>query len=90
MKSSKVYNNCSLQIYDRARNMKVDPVFLYKQQSRKAVRLQQFKSIVAGYQQFKTMETITGKRTPDRLDFTDMVENQLDSIKIFIFSLNVY
>ena len=57
--------------------MKVDPVFLYKQQSRKAVRLQQFKSIVAGYQQFKTMETITGKRTPDRLDFTDMVEKYI-------------
>mgnify|MGYP003637043389 CR=1 FL=1 len=46
----KVYNNWSLQIYDRARNMKVDPVWLYKQQPRKAVRLQQFKSIVAGYE----------------------------------------
>ena len=31
----KVYNNWSLQIYDRARNMKVDPVWLYKQQPRK-------------------------------------------------------
>ena len=52
----KVYNNWSLQIYDRARNMKVDPVWLYKQQSRKSVRLQQFKSIIAGYEEFKTME----------------------------------
>ena len=33
--------------------MKVDPVWLYKQQSRKAVRLQQFKSIIAGYEDLK-------------------------------------
>lgn len=55
--------------------MKVDPVWLYKQQPRKAVRLQQFKSIIAGYEEFKTIETDTGQRTPDRLDFTDMVKN---------------
>ena len=71
---AKVYNNWSLQIYDRARNMKVDPVWLYKQQPRKAVRLQQFKSIIAGYEEFKTMELENGQRTADRLDFTDMVE----------------
>ena len=74
----KVYNNWSLQIYDRARNMKVDPVWLYKQQSRKAVRLQQFKSIINGYEEFKTMELENGQRTPDRLDFTDMVQKFID------------
>ena len=73
----KVYNNWSLQIYDRARNMKVDPVWLYKQQSRKAVRLQQFKSIINGYEEFKTMELENGQRTPDRLDFTDMVQRYI-------------
>lgn len=75
---AKIYNNWSLQIYDRARNMKVDPVDLYKQQSRKNVRLQQFKSIIAGYEQFKTMELENGHRTPDRLDFTDMVQKFID------------
>ena len=70
----KVYNNWSLQLYDRARNMKVDPITLYKKQTRKGARLQQFKSIIAGYEQFKTMEMENGQRTPDRLDFTDMVE----------------
>lgn len=75
---AKIYNNWSLQIYDRARNMKVDPVALYKQQSRKNVRLQQFKSIIAGYEQFKTMELENGQRTPDRLDFTDMVQKFID------------
>jgi superfamily I DNA/RNA helicase len=74
----KVYNNWSLQIYDRARNMKVDPVWLYKQQPRKAVRLQQFKSIIAGYEEFKTMEMENGHRTADRLDFTDMVKKFID------------
>jgi len=74
----KVFNNWSLQIYDRARNMKVDPVWLYKQQSRKSVRLQQFKSIINGYEEFKTMELENGQRTPDRLDFTDMVQKFID------------
>jgi superfamily I DNA/RNA helicase len=74
---AKVYNNWSLQIYDRARNMKVDPVWLYKQQPRKAVRLQQFKSIINGYEEFKTMELESGQRTPDRLDFTDMVQRYI-------------
>jgi hypothetical protein len=60
---AKVYNNWSLQIYDRARNMKIDPIVLYKQQPRKAVRLQQFKSIIAGYEEFKTMEMENGQRT---------------------------
>ena len=75
---AKIYSNWSLQIYDRARNMKVDPVWLYKQQSRKAVRLQQFKSIINGYEEFKTMELENGERTPDRLDFTDMVQKFID------------
>ena len=57
--------------------MKVDPVWLYKQQSRKAVRLQQFKSIINGYEEFKTMELENGQRTPDRLDFTDMVQRYI-------------
>ena len=38
------------------------------------MRLQQFKSIIAGYEEFKTMELENGQRTADRLDFTDMVE----------------
>jgi superfamily I DNA/RNA helicase len=83
----KVYNNWSLQIYDRARNMKVDPVQLYKQQSRKSVRLQQFKSIINGYEQFKTMETENGQRTPDRLDFTDMVERYITNGLVIPFKV---
>ena len=83
----KVYNNWSLQIYDRARNMKVDPVWLYKQQARKAVRLQQFKSIIHGYEEFKSMELETGQRTPDRLDFTDMVERYITNGLVIPFKV---
>jgi superfamily I DNA/RNA helicase len=84
---AKVYNNWSLQIYDRSRNMKVDPVWLYKQQSRKPVRLQQFKSIINGYEQFKTMELEDGQRTPDRLDFTDMVERYITNGLVIPFKV---
>jgi len=83
----KVYNNWSLQIYDRARNMKVDPVSLYKQQPRKAVRLQQFKSIIAGYEEFKVIETDDGHRTADRLDFTDMVKKYIDDGLVVPFKI---
>ena len=72
----KVYNNWSLQIYDRARNMKMDPIDLYKKEPRKKVRLQQFKSIIYGYEQYKTYESKPGEFKNDRLDFTDMVQNE--------------
>ena len=75
----KVYNNWSLQIYDRARNMKADPIDLYKKEPRKKVRLQQFKSIIAGYEQYKTYESKPGEFKNDRLDFTDMVQKYIDS-----------
>src|SRR6056300_810464 len=83
----KVYNNWSLQIYDRARHMKVDPVWLYKQQPRKVVRLQQFKSIIAGYEEFKILETDDGHRTADRLDFTDMVKKFIDDGLVVPFKI---
>ena len=75
----KVYNNWSLQIYDRARNMKANPIDLYKKEPRKKVRLQQFKSIIAGYEQYKTYESKPGEFKHDRLDFTDMVQKYIDS-----------
>ena len=74
----KVYNNWSLQIYDRARNMKMNPIDLYKREPRKKVRLQQFKSIIAGYEQYKTYEANPGEFKNDRLDFTDMVQKYID------------
>ena len=75
----KVYNNWSLQIYDRARNMKMNPIDLYKREPRKKVRLQQFKSIIAGYERYKTYEATPGKFKNDRLDFTDMVQKYIDT-----------
>ena len=45
-----------LQIYDRARNMKVDPVWLYKQQSRKLLDYNNLNLSLQGIEEFKTME----------------------------------
>jgi len=75
----KVYNNWSLQIYDKARNMKIDPVELYKKEPRKKVRLQQFKSIIHGYENYKKYEESPGQFKNDRLDFTDMVQKYIDT-----------
>ena len=74
-----VYNNWSLQIYDKARNMKIDPISLYKKEPRKKVRLQQFKSIIHNYERYKTFEVEPGQFKNDRLDFTDMVEKYIDT-----------
>jgi superfamily I DNA/RNA helicase len=74
----KVFNNWSLRIYDRARNTKQDPIFLYKQQDRKEIRLSQFKSIITAYEHFKTFESEPGVRQKDRLDFTDMIEKFIE------------
>ena len=74
-----VYNNWSLQIYDKARNMKVDPIALYKKEPRKKVRLQQFKSIIHNYEKYKTFEVEPGQFKNDRLDFTDMVQKFITS-----------
>ena len=74
----KVFNNWSLRIYDRARNMKQDPIALYKQQQKKNVRLPQFISIIAAYERFKSFEVEPGIRQNDRLDFTDMLQKFIE------------
>ena len=45
----------------------------------KKVRLQQFKSIIAGYEQYKTYEANPGEFKNDGLDFTDMVQKYIDN-----------
>ena len=51
--NQKVFNNWSLRVYDKARNMLVDPVRLYKAEPIKKVRLQQFTDIIRNYIKFK-------------------------------------
>jgi len=74
----KVFNNWSLQIYDRARNTKQDPMKAYQQQDRKEVRKSQFQSIIAAYENFKMIETSPGVREKDKLDFTDMIQKFIE------------
>ena len=74
----KVFNNWSLQIYDRARNTKQDPMKSYQQQPRKEVRRAQFQSIITAYEAFKTIEIHPGVREKDKLDFTDMIQKFIE------------
>ena len=76
----KVFNNWSLRVYDKARNMMVDPISLYKAEPIKKVRLQQFTDIIRNYVKFKK---------DHKMDFTDMVEKYVKEIsppkyKVFI------
>jgi len=70
----KILNNWSLRVYDKARNMKQDPVHAYKQQQRKEVRLPQYLSIISAYENFKHYEFEPGIFKQDKLDFTDMIK----------------
>jgi superfamily I DNA/RNA helicase len=78
--NQKVFNNWSLRIYDKARNMLVDPIDLYKAEPIKKVRLNQFTDIIRNYKKFKK---------DNKMDFTDMVEKYVKEVnppsyKVFI------
>ena len=60
-----------LRVYDKARNMLVDPIALYKAEPIKKVRLQQFTDIIRNYIKFKK---------DNKMDFTDMVEKYVKEV----------
>ena len=67
----KVFNNWSLRVYDKARNMMINPIDLYKAEPMKKVRLQQFTDIIRNYIKFKKNH---------KMDFTDMVEKYVNEV----------
>ena len=76
----KVFNNWCLRIYDKARNMMVDPADVYKAETIKRARYSQFKDIVRNYEEFKKNY---------KIDFTDMISKFIDEVepphfKVFI------
>jgi DNA helicase-2/ATP-dependent DNA helicase PcrA len=78
--NSKVFNNWSLRVYDKSRNMLADPIEVYKSEPIKKVRLNQFTDIIRNYIKFKK---------DNKMDFTDMVEKYVKEIdppnyKVFI------
>jgi len=78
--NSKVFNNWSLRVYDKSRNMLTDPIEVYKAEPIKKVRLNQFTDIIRNYIKFKK---------DNKMDFTDMVEKYVKEIdppnyKVFI------
>jgi DNA helicase-2/ATP-dependent DNA helicase PcrA len=79
--NQKVFNNWSLRIYDKARNMLIDPIALYKHEPMKKVRLNQFVDITRNYNSFK--------KNMGKMDFTDMIDKYLKDVepvayKVFI------
>lgn len=78
--NQKVFNNWSLRVYDKARNLMIDPIDLYRSEPIKKVRLSQFTDIIRNYNNFKKNY---------KLDFTDMVEKYVKEVnppayKVFI------
>ena len=76
----KVFNNWSLRIYDKARNMLIHPDEAFRREKVKRARFKQFKDIVRNYESFKK---------DYRIDFTDMVSKYIEEItprayKVFI------
>jgi len=66
------YKDWSLGVYDKARNMMMDPKLVYKMESRKMDSMDVFLRKISTYQAYKAN---------DFIDFTDMIEKAIDEIK---------
>ena len=76
----KIFNNWSLRIYDKSRNMLIHPDEGFRREKVKRARFKQYKDIVRNYEEYKKNY---------RIDFTDMIskyikEVEAGSYKIFI------
>ena len=68
----RVWNDWSLRIYDKARNMLMHPDDVYKEEKIKRVVYAKFRLIIEAYEEFKV---------DHRVDFTDMIEEYLEKGK---------
>ena len=68
----RVWNDWSLRIYDKARNMLKHPDDVYKEEKIKRVVYAKFRLIIEAYEEFKV---------DHRVDFTDMIEEYLEKGK---------
>ena len=76
----KVFNNWSLRVYDKSRNMLIHPDEGFRREKLKRARFKQYKDITRNYEQFKKNH---------RIDFTDMVSKYIEEVtpqsyKVFI------
>lgn len=78
--NQKIFNNWSLRIYDKARNMLIHPDEAFRIEKVKRARFKQYKDIVRNYEAFKK---------DHKIDFTDMVQKYINEVepqsyKVFI------
>ena len=69
------YKDWSLGVYDKARNMMQDPIYIYKQESNRQDSLDVFLRKIDTYECYKK----SGGEV-SFIDFTDMIERAIDSI----------
>lgn len=74
----RVRKNWSLRIFDKARNMMIDPILAYRRERVKKVSLDKFKNTIRSYEEFKQQH---------RVDFTDMIERYIDEAEAPNFKL---
>ena len=70
-----VYKDWSLSVYDKARNMMLDPIKVYKLESYKKDNIDVFQRKINTYEHYKT-----GGGERSFIDFTDMIEKAIDEI----------
>jgi len=68
----KIFNNWSLRIYDKSRNLLIHPDEGYRREKVKRARFKQYKDIVRNYEAFKK---------DHRIDFTDMVYKYIHEVE---------
>ena len=66
-----IYKDWSLSIYDKARNMMIDPIKVFKHESYKRDNIDVFQRKISTYEHYKKDSFI---------DFTDMIEKAIDEV----------
>ena len=65
----RIRKNWPLRIYDKARNMMIDPILAYRRERVKKVSLDKYINTIKSYEEFKQQH---------RVDFTDMIERYIE------------
>jgi DNA helicase II / ATP-dependent DNA helicase PcrA len=78
--NNKIFNNWFLRVYDKSRNLLIEPDEAFRREVNKRGRLIQYRDIIRNYEEFKKNH---------KIDFTDMIEKYIEEVnsqhyKVFI------
>jgi DNA helicase-2/ATP-dependent DNA helicase PcrA len=78
--NNKIFNNWFLRVYDKSRNLLIEPDEAFRREVNKRGRLIQYRDIIRNYEEFKKNH---------KIDFTDMIEKYIKEVnpqhyKVFI------